>query len=93
MDFTKLTHFELFTVIKEQKTSLFNLKAGPTRPSDERIKEAQPNINKMLDALKLATITTLLTAQKTDNYGQIMRQQSLHDVMRQNKNPSTLKMI
>ena len=82
MDFTKLTRSELFTLIKEQKTSLFNLKAGPTRPSDERIKEAQADINETLDALKLATTTPPPTAQKIDDYGPIMRQQSLRDVMR-----------
>ena len=37
----------------------------------------------MLDARKLATMTTPLTAQKTDNYGLIIWQQSLCDIMRQ----------
>ena len=41
IDFTKLTCSELFALIKEQKTSLLNLKSGPTHPLDERIKEAQ----------------------------------------------------
>ena len=61
MDFTKLTHSKLFTLIKEQKISLFNLKAGPICPSDERIKEAQADINKMLNALELTTTTTTTT--------------------------------
>ena len=91
MDFTKLTHSKLFTLIKEQKTSLFYLKAGPIHPSDERIKEAQADINKMLDALKFATMTTPFTAQKTNDYGLIMQQQSLHDVIGLKK-PSIMEM-
>ena len=45
MSFTKLTRSSLFAFIKVQDTSLFNFKSDPTRPSDERIKEAQANIN------------------------------------------------
>ena len=55
-----------------------------TRPSDERIKEAQADINKLLNALKFAT-TTPPTAQKTDDYGLVIQQQSLRDVTRLNK--------
>ena len=85
MDFTELTRSELFTLIMKQKTSLFNMKVGPTRTSDERIKEAQADIKKMLNALKLATTTTPSAAQKTYNYGQIMLQQSLCDVIEPKK--------
>ena len=82
MAYTELTRPELFALIKEQKTSLFNLKAGPTRPSEEKINEAQADIDKMLAALKYATRTTPSTAQKANDYDLVMRQQSLRDVMR-----------
>ena len=56
-------------------------------------KRRKADINKILDALKLATTTMPHTAQKTDGYGLIMRQQFLCDVTRQKKNPLATRQI
>ena len=84
MNYSSFTRSELFTLIRDQKAALLNMKTGPTHPSEEKIKETQADLDNMVTALNSASITTPSIAQKSaHNYNLAMRQQSLRGAMKQ----------
>ena len=88
MDYTRLTRPEILGFIRDQEKNLFDIKLCPTPARPELILEITGKITKMMEALDQAkpTPTPPQAAQKADNYGILMRQQSLRDVMRLKKN-------
>ena len=77
MNYSSFTRSELFTLIRDQKAALLNMKTGPTHPSEEKIKETPADLDNMVTTLNSASITSPSTAQKiAHNYDLAMRQQS-----------------
>lgn len=83
--YSDFTRAELFTLIREQKALMFNIKIRDTQPSEHTLRELQEDIDEMLSAMRLSTLTTPHTNRSKGDYSLIIWQQTIRDIMKQQK--------